>query len=122
MAPQGLLVTDWGDMGHLQQPPVSDPGFATAAAFGWCVDAHAGLGPTAALAGLLDAHCYGDVAGRVGPGRRRPGPGVAGWSTPQPPNMSALALHILLPQWNVGRALTDGLQAGELDAVEARLD
>ncbi len=37
----GLLVTDWGDMGHHQQPYVSDPGFATAAAFGWCVDSHA---------------------------------------------------------------------------------
>ena len=32
---KGLLVTDWGDRGHLQPPFVSLPGFMTAAALAW---------------------------------------------------------------------------------------
>ena len=32
---EGLLLTDWGDGGHLQPPPVSFPGFITAADFSW---------------------------------------------------------------------------------------
>ncbi|MBX3395878.1 MAG: beta-N-acetylhexosaminidase [Phycisphaerae bacterium] len=34
----GLLVTDWGDLGHCQQLPVSYPGFAWAAAKAWRAD------------------------------------------------------------------------------------
>jgi len=117
---EGLLVTDWGDMGHLQQPPVSDPGLAVAAAFGWCVDAHSGLDADG-LAALLDAHCYRDGAGRTGGAVVRLGQACR-MVTPRPPNMSALALHLLLPQWKVGRALTDGLHVGEIDDVEAMLD
>jgi len=113
----GLLVTDWGDMGHLQQPPVSDPGFAAAAAFGWCGDAHADLDATE-LAVLLDVHCYEDTAGRVGAGVVALGQACR-MVAPRPPNMSALALHLLLPQWRVGRALTEGLTVADLDAVES---
>ena len=39
----GMLTTDWGDMGHHQQPVVSEPGLAAAAAFSWCAEAHADL-------------------------------------------------------------------------------
>ncbi len=116
----GLLVTDWGDMGHQQQPCVSDPGLATAAAFGWCVDAHAEL-DSGALATLLDVHCYDDPA-------REMGKAVVGLGRtcrmvgPQLPNMSALALPFLLPQWPMGRALTKGLSAADLEAVQSLLD
>ncbi len=116
----GLLVTDWGDMGHLQQPPVSDPGFAAAAAFGWCVEAHAAL-DGGDLGALLDAHCYDDPAGETG--RVVVDLGQAwGMVAPEPPNMSALALPLLLPQWAVGTALTEGLTTTDLQAVEAMLD
>ena len=37
---RGLLNTDWGDRGHLQQLPISDPGFAFGAAVSWCLDAN----------------------------------------------------------------------------------
>ena len=113
----GLLVTDWGDMGHLQQPPVSDPGFATAAAFGWCADAHAGLDGDE-LAAMLDAHCYHDDTATTGNAVVTLGR-VARMVTPRPPNMSALALPLLLPQWPVGKALTEGMTPAELEQVEA---
>jgi hexosaminidase len=116
----GLLVTDWGDMGHHQQPCVSDPGFATAAAFGWCVDANADL-LAAELAILLDVHCYDDPAGETG----RAVVGLGETYTmvaPRPPNMSALAFPFLLPQWPAGRGATDGLTTADLQAAQARLD
>ncbi|MGA2520392.1 MAG: family 20 glycosylhydrolase [Acidimicrobiales bacterium] len=116
----GLLVTDWGDMGHHQQPPVSDPGLAVAAAFGWCVDAHADL-DTDGVAALLDAHCYDDPTGETGRAVVALGR-TPRMVTPRPPNMSALAVHLLLPQWKVGSGLTGGLEQAELDRVEGLLD
>ncbi|HEY5024249.1 MAG TPA: family 20 glycosylhydrolase [Acidimicrobiales bacterium] len=111
----GLLVTDWGDMGHHQQPCVSDPGLAAAAAFGWCAASHAGLGADD-LATLLDVHCYDDPSRQTG--RAVVGLGQAyRMIGPRPPNMSALALPYLLPQWPMGRGVTDGLSASDLDAV-----
>ena len=116
----GLLVTDWGDMGHHQQPCVSDPGFATAAAFGWCVQSHADLDADE-LAALLDAHCYDDPTGLTG--RAVVGLGQTyRMIVPRPPNMSALALPFLLPQWPMGKAVTDGLTTTDLDAVGSLLD
>ncbi|WP_235561051.1 glycoside hydrolase family 20 zincin-like fold domain-containing protein [Bacillus sp. FJAT-28004] len=35
---QGILLTDWGDMGHWQHLPFSFPGYAYAAACGWQVE------------------------------------------------------------------------------------
>ena len=116
----GLLVTDWGDLGHLQQPPVSDPGFATAAAFGWCVEAHAGL-DAGELGALLDVHCYDDPARRTGGAVVDLGRACR-MVVPEPPNMSALALPLLLPQWAVGTALTKGLTTADLEAIETMVD
>jgi hexosaminidase len=111
----GLLVTDWGDMGHHQQPCVSDPGLAAAAAFGWCATSHAGLDADE-LGTLLDVHCYDDPSRQTG--RAVVGMGQAYRMVgPRPPNMSALALPYLLPQWPMGRGVTDGLNASDLDAV-----
>jgi hypothetical protein len=116
----GLLVTDWGDMGHHQQPPASDPGFAVSAALGWCAEAHADLEPEA-IAALLDVHRYDDPSGETGRAVVRLGQ-VHRMVAPRPPNMSALVLHLLLPQWPVGQALTGGLNPTDLDRVEALLD
>jgi hypothetical protein len=55
----GLLVTDWGDNGHWQPPPVSWLGFAQAAASAWS-------GPGADdidLRTALDLHAFRDEAG-----------------------------------------------------------
>ena len=42
-AGHGFLNTDWGDHGHLQQLPISDPGFAYGAAVSWCLEANADI-------------------------------------------------------------------------------
>ena len=39
----GMLNTDWGDQGHLQYLPVSDPGFAYGAAVAWCFESNRDL-------------------------------------------------------------------------------
>ncbi len=56
---KGLLVTDWGDRGHLQPPCVSWPGFMTAADQAWnpsgARDAERGTGR---LASQMDVHVF----------------------------------------------------------------
>jgi len=58
---RGYLVTDWGDRGHLQPAPVSEPGFLLGAALAWNADDDASL-----LAERLDAHVFRDAAGVTG--------------------------------------------------------
>jgi hexosaminidase len=58
----GYLVTDWGDGGHWQFLPVSYVGFASAAAFSWCLDANRDLD----LQHALDTHVFYDEAGVMG--------------------------------------------------------
>lgn len=53
----GLLITDWGDQGHLQPLPVSYAGFAYGAAVAWCVQANAEPG---LLASSLNRHVFLD--------------------------------------------------------------
>jgi hexosaminidase len=116
----GLLTTDWGDMGHHQQPVVSEPGLAAAAAFSWCAASHTDLDP-GALARVLDVHGFDDP--EAGAGSAVVGLGlIPRLLTPQIPNMSALVFSLLLPQWKVGRGATRGLTTDDLDAVEITLD
>jgi len=58
----GYLITDWGDNGHWQFPPVSYPGFLYGASVSWAVDANVDLD----LARALDVHVFEDQAGRTG--------------------------------------------------------
>jgi hypothetical protein len=126
----GFLVTDWGDFGHHQYLPVSEPGLAAAAAFSWCASAHDDL-ELHDLAVLLDAHAFDDPACAIESG----GIGAGGIGealvalgsvhhlvTPQTPNMSPLVGHLLFPQWPVGRGPTRGLSTAEIDAVEDALE
>jgi hypothetical protein len=65
----GVLITDWGDHGHLQPPPVSEAPLAAGAAFAW--NAESAREPDAfPLARLADLHLF-----RVGP--ERPSVGAA---------------------------------------------
>ncbi len=115
----GLLMTDWGDMGHHQPRPVSEPGFAVAAAMSWCLEANRGL-DLDSLAVLLDAFAFDDPAGELGGALVTLGR-VHRMVTPRPFNSSALVQHLLLPQWRVGAGFTTGLRVEELEAVEEAL-
>ncbi len=116
----GFLVTDWGDFGHHQYLPVSEPGLAAAAAFSWCGSAHLDL-ELADLAVLLDAHAFDDPSGGIGEALVALGT-VHRLVTPQTPNMSPLVGHLLFPQWPVGRGPTRGLTTPEIEAVEDSLE
>ena len=112
----GFLITDWGDQGHLQQLPISDPGLAYGAAVSWCLEANADLD----LGAALSAHCYSDPTGGLADALLVLGD-LSLAVTPQIPNMSALVLHLYYPQLQVGRGLTKGITVGELDEVGRRL-
>ena len=83
----GYLNTDWGDLGHLQQPVVSEPGFAYGAAVSWCLESNADLD----LAAALSAHVFGDPTGRLADAVLSLGDAHR-LVTPQFPNMSTLVL------------------------------
>lgn len=115
----GLLVTDWGDFGHLQYLPVSDPGLAVSAAVAWCVETNRDL-DAIAVAGLLDLHCYGDDTSQVGAALVQLGDA----HLLQPlavPNVSGLVLPLYFPQLPIGHGLGEDITPAHIDAVEEAL-
>ena len=60
----GLLVTDWGDRGHLQPMPVSDAGWLTLGAAAWNPDAPELT--EGELETLLSSHVHDDPTGAMG--------------------------------------------------------
>jgi hexosaminidase len=113
----GYLNTDWGDLGHLQQPVISEPGLAYGAAVSWCLAANGDLD----LGAALSTHVFGDSTGALADAVLALGDAHL-LVTPQFPNMSALVMNLYYPQLPVGRGLTAGLTSAELDAVDACLD
>jgi hypothetical protein len=113
----GYLNTDWGDLGHLQQPVISEAGFAYGAAVSWCLEANADLD----LAAALSAHVFRDPTGALADAVLSLGDAHR-LVTPQFPNMSTLVMNLYYPQLPVGRGLTKGLTLGELSAVERCLE
>lgn len=65
----GLLITDWGDLGHHQPPSVSFPPLVYGAALAWGIDANQEL----PLARALDEHVFRDEAGELGRALERAG-------------------------------------------------
>ncbi|MHB8680674.1 MAG: glycoside hydrolase family 20 zincin-like fold domain-containing protein [Acidimicrobiales bacterium] len=116
----GMLVTDWGDFGHLQYPAVSDPALALAAAVSWCADTNAGLGAEE-IGALLDRHCYAAEAAGMGSAIAALGD-VHLLQPARIPNMSALVLHLYFPHMPVGRLFNEELSREHLEAVDAALD
>jgi hexosaminidase len=113
----GLLNTDWGDNGHLQQPVVSEPALAYGAAVSWCLAANEDLD----LGPALSAHDFADPSGKLADAVLGLGD-LHRLITPQFPNMSALVTNLYYPQLPVGRALTEGLREEELDAVDRSIE
>jgi hexosaminidase len=109
----GVLVTDWGDRGHLQYLPVSEPGFAWTAAQSWCRDTNRDVDLPAAL----DVHCFGDRAGVLATVLRQLGNAYQ-QIVPQFPNLSTLVLHLYFPQAQVGRSFTEGITVDQVAAAE----
>jgi hexosaminidase len=112
----GLLVTDWGDMGHLQYPPVSLPGLVAAASMSWCLERNGDLD----LPDVLSAQVFADPTGELatalvelGDAHRLVGP--------QLPNMSVLALPLYFPEARLGHHGTEGLASHDLEAVRTAL-
>ena len=112
----GVLITDWGDNGHLQYLPISEPGFAFGAAVSWCAEANRDLD----LAAALSAHSFDDPTGGRGGGlasaRRRP---PARWrrrcrTTPSSPCTST-------GPFPDGRGRDRGLRDEDLAAVESSI-
>ncbi|HLX89860.1 MAG TPA: glycoside hydrolase family 20 zincin-like fold domain-containing protein [Acidimicrobiales bacterium] len=115
----GMLVTDWGDFGHLQHLPVSDPGLAAAAAFSWCAAANDDL-DASRIGALLDVHDFGDEAARVG----RALVTLGDVHSLQPcaiPNMSFLVLPLYFPQLPLGPGLGGEIGPAHVEAVEAAI-
>jgi hypothetical protein len=113
----GFLNTDWGDQGHLQYLPVSEPGFAYGAAVSWCLETNRDLD----LAAALDLHVFADTTGVLGATLLALGD-LYRAITPQIPNISALVLHLYYPQLTLGRGPTMGVTIDELATAERALD
>ncbi len=63
---EGLLVTDWGDRGHLQPLPASYPGWITAADLAWNPEAPSERRTPEGVADLLARHVLVDPSGNAG--------------------------------------------------------
>lgn len=113
----GLLVTDWGDLGHIQSAPVSEPGLAYAAAVSWCAATNTG----ADLGAVVATHAFADPTGAIGVVLRELGDAYTALE-PQTTNASSLVRHLYRPESRVGTKATAGLTLAQLDDVAARLD
>jgi hypothetical protein len=113
----GSLVTDWGDNGHLQHLPVSEAPLAFAAAVAWCLHTNRDID----LAAASDAHVFRDRAGRMGRAMLDLGDAHT-LVAPQLENVSILVVPLLFPWAHLGRGLTAGLTADDLERVEAAID
>lgn len=112
---EGYLVTDWGDHGHLNYLPSSEPVLAYGAAVAWCYQANVDL----ALADACDLHVFDDPAGAMGEAvlllsAAQP---VAGRSTAG----SALAAPLYWPELPLGRGILGGLTLEHVAAARVLL-
>jgi hypothetical protein len=96
---------------------ISEPGFAYGAAVSWCLESNESLD----LGPALSAHVFHDASGKLADAVLSIGDAHR-LVTPQFPNMSTLVMNLYYPQLPVGRALTKGLAADELDQVERCLE
>lgn len=124
---EGMLVTDWGDRGHLQGQAVSYAGWGQAAASAWNP---LGLDD---LTAALDLHAFGDSAGRAAAAALELGRVEevldSGATNGSAPFFLVAMIEDPVPGERAPRLTRDGLERGmsHLDAarsdlVEARLE
>ena len=113
----GYLITDWGDFGHLQPPPVSWPPLVAGAAFAWspaAAERPAGL----PLPALVDHHAAAAIGVGVGEALARLGNAYqAAGVTPM--NASALFKLVNFADRTLADAGLEALTAAGLDEVES---
>ncbi|GAC1316240.1 MAG: hypothetical protein NVSMB12_12800 [Acidimicrobiales bacterium] len=109
----GWLITDWGDQGHLQQLPISEPGLLYGACVAWCLETNSGID----LADALSTHAFSDPGGGLADALLTLGDAHLSL-VPQVPNMATLVLHLYFPQITLGRGITRGVSADQYDAVD----
>jgi len=117
---RGMLITDWGDFGHLQPLPVSFLGFLAGAGFGW--NARAAAEPSAfPWAALLDAHAFGDAAGGTGEAALALGNAYLHTGARQK-NGTALFYLVTHPQHDLEHRRYAGMTVDGLRATEAHVE
>ncbi len=113
---RGMLVTDWGDQGHLQPPVVSLPGLCYGAALAWSSEAQVELDLFRAIGALV----VRDASGAIGPALARLGELYARTGI-RALNSSPLANALLRPfkRYEPTWGRTD---RAKLDAIVAEID
>ncbi len=117
---KGLMICDWGDMGHHQQLPFMFPSLVAAAALSWSYNDNRSI-DLSRLGRLTGIHMFSSSCPEIGEALVSLGQ-VHDMVVPKPPNMSALVLHLLLPQFPVGSGLTTGLTIEDLERVAVSVD
>ena len=112
----GFLITDWGDQGHLQQLPISEPALLYGAGVAWCLETNADMD----LAAALSTHAFSDPSGGLADALLTLGDTHLSL-VPQVPNMATLVLHLYFPQITLGRGLTRGVTPDQYGAADDRL-
>jgi hypothetical protein len=112
---EGYLVTDWGDHGHINYLPSSEPVMAFGAAVAWCYQTNVDL----PLAEAIDVHVFQDPARSLGPAllllnAAQP---ITGRSTAG----SALAAPLYWPELPTGRGILGGLTLEHVEAARVLL-
>ncbi len=92
---------------------ISEPGLAYGAAVSWCQATNDDIN----MAAALSTHVFEDPTGRLADAVLALGDAHL-LVAPQFPNMSTLVMNLYYPQLAVGRGLTAGLTAADLDTVE----
>ncbi len=111
----GVLITDRGDDGHLQQLPVSEPAIAYGAAISWCLAENEALD----VAEALNVHAFDDPSGALGAALLELGDAYL--ATDIAHDMSSTIVgHLYLPQLEVGRGPT-AISAADVDELDRRL-
>lgn len=121
----GLLITDWGDHGHLQPQPVSYPAFLAGAAFAWRTDL-AEDPESLPLAELLDLWFFDTLD--LGLGRALVDLGEVDHRTGAPPpgakgiNGSALFFQLIFADRPAAERRGQGMTRRHLDDLRGHLE
>ncbi|EQD59662.1 glycoside hydrolase family protein, partial [mine drainage metagenome] len=102
------------------QLPVMYPALAAGAALSWSYDSNSSI-DLSRLGKLTGLHLFDKPCPALGSALVSLGQ-VHRMVVPQPPNMSALTLHLWLPQFPVGSGLTTGLTQDDLDKIGELID